>query len=77
MEAVIIIDVLRRAGAEVTVASVEDQLEVEAAGGTRLVADAFISSCSDQTFDLIVLPVCCLSAITGSMHIIGNYDTNE
>lgn len=58
MEAVIIIDVLRRSGAHVTVASVEEQLEVEAAGGTRLVADAFISACSDQTFDLVALPVC-------------------
>ncbi|XP_057782949.1 protein DJ-1 homolog C [Salvia miltiorrhiza] len=56
MEAVIMIDVLRRSGAHVTVASVEDQLEVEAAGGTRLVADAFISACSDQTFDLVALP---------------------
>ncbi|KAI3448111.1 hypothetical protein Pfo_004776 [Paulownia fortunei] len=56
MEAVILIDVLRRAGAEVTVASVEEQLEIEASGGTRLVADAFISACSDETFDLVALP---------------------
>ncbi|KAL3638543.1 Protein DJ-1 C [Castilleja foliolosa] len=56
MEAVIMIDVLRRAGANVTVASVEEQLEVEASGGTRLVADQFISDCSDQTFDLVALP---------------------
>lgn len=58
MEAVIMTDVLRRSGAHVTVASVEEQLEVEAAGGTMLVADAFISACSDQTFDLVALPVC-------------------
>ncbi|KAG9130310.1 hypothetical protein Leryth_004319 [Lithospermum erythrorhizon] len=56
MEAVIIIDVLRRAGANVTVASVEHELEVEAFGGTRLVADASISDCFDETFDLIALP---------------------
>ncbi|KAL0348352.1 UNVERIFIED_CONTAM: protein DJ-1C [Sesamum angustifolium] len=49
-------DVLRRAGANVTVASVEEQLEVEASGGTRLVADAFISACSNETFDLVALP---------------------
>ncbi|KAK6143540.1 hypothetical protein DH2020_023888 [Rehmannia glutinosa] len=42
--------------ADVTVASVEEQLEVEASGGTRLVADEFISACSDETFDLIALP---------------------
>ncbi|GER44830.1 class I glutamine amidotransferase-likesuperfamily protein [Striga asiatica] len=56
MEAVIMIDVLRRAGANVTVASVEEKLEVEASSGTRLVADETISSCCDQTFDLIALP---------------------
>ncbi|XP_059313425.1 protein DJ-1 homolog C isoform X1 [Lycium ferocissimum] len=56
MEAVILADVLRRAGAEVTVASVEQQLEIEASGGTRLVADVFISVCSTETFDLVALP---------------------
>ncbi|OMO63221.1 ThiJ/PfpI [Corchorus olitorius] len=56
MEAVILVDVLRRAGAKVTVASVEPQLEVQASGGTRLVADASISTCSNQVFDLVALP---------------------
>ncbi|KAJ1399061.1 Protein/nucleic acid deglycase DJ-1 [Sesbania bispinosa] len=56
MEAVILIHVLRRAGAHVTVASVEPQLQVEAAGGTKLVADTSISNCSDQIFDLVALP---------------------
>ncbi|CAI0447210.1 unnamed protein product [Linum tenue] len=57
MEAVILIDVLRRAGAKVTVASVEPQLEIEAAAGSKLVADISISDCSDETFDLVALPV--------------------
>ncbi|XP_062091204.1 protein DJ-1 homolog C [Humulus lupulus] len=56
MEAVIIVDVLRRAGADVTVASVEPQLEVEASGGTKLVADTSIKTCSNQVFDLVALP---------------------
>ncbi|XP_014505973.1 protein DJ-1 homolog C [Vigna radiata var. radiata] len=56
MEAVIMIHVLRRAGADVTVASVEPQLQVEAAGGTKLVADTDISTCSDEIFDLVALP---------------------
>ncbi|CAM8994135.1 hypothetical protein QQ045_007046 [Rhodiola kirilowii] len=56
MEAVIIIDVLRRAGAEVTVASVELQLEVEASAGTKLAADVSILSCSGKSFDLVALP---------------------
>jgi putative intracellular protease/amidase len=63
MEAVIIIDVLRRAGADVTVASVEPQLEVEASSGTKLVADTSISTCSDQVFDLVALPVSFLNHI--------------
>jgi hypothetical protein len=57
MEAVIIVHVLRRAGADVTVASVEPQLEIAASGGTKLVADTSISTCSDEVFDLVALPV--------------------
>ncbi|KAK1288919.1 hypothetical protein QJS10_CPB19g01776 [Acorus calamus] len=56
MEAVILSGVLRRAGADVIVASVEPRLDVEASLGTRLVADALISDCTDQIFDLIALP---------------------
>jgi len=55
IEAVCIIDVLRRAGAEVTVASV-DRLEVKASRGVRLVADKLISECAENSYDLIVLP---------------------
>ena len=55
LEAVTIIDVLRRAGATVTVASVAG-LQVTAAHGTNLVADTLISECSGKEYDLIVLP---------------------
>ncbi|KAK4387125.1 protein DJ-1B [Sesamum angolense] len=56
LEAVITIDVLRRAGADVTVASVEKQLCVDACHGVKIVADALISDCADTAFDLISLP---------------------
>ncbi|VVA16578.1 PREDICTED: DJ-1 [Prunus dulcis] len=56
MEAVITIDVLRRAGADVTVASVEKQLRVEACHGVKIIADVLISDCSKSVFDLITLP---------------------
>ncbi len=56
IEAVCIIDVLRRAGVDVTVASVEDTLQVTASRGVRLVADRPIGECVGQTYDLIVLP---------------------
>lgn len=57
MEAVILIDVLRRAGADVTVASVEEeQHHIVAANGVVIVADALISECEGQEFDLVALP---------------------
>ena len=57
MEAVIVIDVLRRAGARVTVASVEKDLEVVCSRGIKLVADAPIGDCATSTYDLIACPV--------------------
>lgn len=56
IEAVCIIDVLRRAGVDVTVASVESGLEITASRGVRIVADKSISDCVRETFDLIALP---------------------
>ncbi len=55
IEAVCIIDVLRRAEASVTVASV-DKLQVTASRGVKLVADQFIADCVNNTYDLIALP---------------------
>ncbi len=56
LEAVTIIDVLRRAGAAVTVASVGADLGVVASRGTKLVADAPIAVCVRNNYDLVVLP---------------------
>jgi 4-methyl-5(b-hydroxyethyl)-thiazole monophosphate biosynthesis len=55
IEAVCIIDILRRAGVEVMVASVDD-LQITGSRGVKLMADAFISECTEETFDLIALP---------------------
>ena len=55
IEAVCIIDVLRRAGADVVVASVGDK-EVTCSRGVRLVADRLLAECKTETFDLIALP---------------------
>jgi 4-methyl-5(b-hydroxyethyl)-thiazole monophosphate biosynthesis len=55
LEAVCIVDVLRRAGAFVTVASV-DQLQIIASKGVRLIADCLIEECTGNLYDLIVLP---------------------
>lgn len=50
------VDVLRRAGADVTVASVEKELRIDASWGLKLVADSLISDCANSTYDLISLP---------------------
>jgi protein deglycase len=56
IEAVCIIDTLRRAGAEVTVASVSGKLQVTASRGVKIAADALIGDCVGKTYDLVVLP---------------------
>ena len=58
VEASVPIDILRRAGADVTVASAGvDGLLVEALYGVKIVADALVADCADASYDLIVLPV--------------------
>lgn len=57
IESVTLVDVLRRAGAEVTLASVESGLEVTFARKVKVLADALIGDLSGQTFDLVALPV--------------------
>lgn len=64
IEAVCIIDVLRRAGADVVVASV-GALQITASRGVRIVADRLIAECMDDVFDLIVLP----GGIPGAEHL--------
>jgi 4-methyl-5(b-hydroxyethyl)-thiazole monophosphate biosynthesis len=56
MEAVIIADVLRRAQAEVTIASTEDKPQVVCSRGVQIVADKLIKDCLTEEYDLVVLP---------------------
>jgi 4-methyl-5(b-hydroxyethyl)-thiazole monophosphate biosynthesis len=61
LEAVAIIDVLRRADVEVTVAVVPadgqgQDLTITASRGVRLVGDCLLADCRDRQFDVIVLP---------------------
>ena len=55
IEAMTIIDVLRRAGCDVTIASVQKK-EVTASHGVKIIADCIISDCEDNEYDLIALP---------------------
>jgi 4-methyl-5(b-hydroxyethyl)-thiazole monophosphate biosynthesis len=56
LEAVTIIDVLRRAGITVIVASVMPNLLITTARKIKIEADCLIEECINQSFDLIVLP---------------------
>ena len=64
MEAITIIDVLRRSGTKVVVASV-DEITIKASQGTEFKAEKLIKSCMDDSFDLIVLP----GGIPGAMNL--------
>ena len=55
MEAVTVIDLLRRAGIEVTTAGL-DKLPVKASRGTVLIPDTTLDEVLDTPFDMIVLP---------------------
>lgn len=56
MEAVIAVDVLRRAGIEVVTASTGAALEVLASRGVRLLADAMLETIDPAAFDAVVIP---------------------
>jgi 4-methyl-5(b-hydroxyethyl)-thiazole monophosphate biosynthesis len=65
IEAACIIDTLRRAGIEVTVASVMGKLQITASRKTKIEADALIEACVDTIYDLIALP----GGIPGAEHL--------
>ena len=67
IEAMAVVDVLRRAGADVTVASV-DHLQVTLSRGVKVVADRLIQDCVDEEYDLIVLP----GGMPGAEHLRDN-----
>jgi len=56
IEAVTVIDVLRRGGVEVVTASIGDSLDVRSSHGIAMKADALFKDVSDGEFDAIVLP---------------------
>lgn len=64
LEAVIIIDLLRRAGIEVVSASLHDA-PITASRGVRLIADTTLEAVMDHDFDMIVLP----GGMPGSDHL--------
>ena len=65
MEVVIVVDVLRRAGIEVTLASVMNDRKITASRGVELTADAHIAYCENKAWDMVVLP----GGILGAEHL--------
>lgn len=55
VEAITIIDVLRRAGANVTVASIAE-LSITSSHGVKITADDLLKNCENKTYDLIAIP---------------------
>lgn len=57
IELVTIVDILRRAKANVIIASVEKSLQILASRATKIIADKMISAAAESIYDLIILPV--------------------
>ena len=56
IEAVTVVDVLRRGGVEVVTASIHDRLEVRGAHGMNIAADRQFDEAQRDSYDAIVLP---------------------
>jgi len=56
IEALSVVDVLRRGGVQVVMASLNDELPVNGAHGIRVYADALLTDVVDDAYDAIVLP---------------------
>lgn len=79
IEAVTIIDVLRRAGAEVTVASVEpsEGMQICASRGTNIVADCvlgdYLNATDQASWDLIAIP----GGLPGAEHLAASQELEQ
>ena len=56
LEAITIVDVLRRGGVEVVTASIHDSVDVKGSNGVPVKADALFADVADDEYDAIVLP---------------------
>lgn len=72
LEAVTVIDTLRRAEIEVTVASVST-LQITASRQVKIIADKLISDCKNDSFDTIILP----GGMPGAQHLRDSKDLLE
>ena len=73
IEVIALIDVLRRGGLQVVVASLDEQEVVTLMKGTRLVVDAALQSVIDQPWDVIAVP----GGIPGAMNLADSSPLRE
>lgn len=67
IEAITIIDLLRRAGAEVIIASLEKR-NVQGSHGLKVIADTVLDEVIDDNFEMIVLP----GGVPGAPNLMGD-----
>jgi 4-methyl-5(b-hydroxyethyl)-thiazole monophosphate biosynthesis len=72
LEAVTVIDCLRRAGADLTIASVQKR-EITTSRKVKITADCLIADCREQVYDLIVLP----GGMPGAEHLRDSKELTE
>lgn len=68
LEAVTVINILRRADIDVSVASIADDRKVTASRGVQLTADCHIEYCQDTPWDMVVIP----GGEIGAKHMAAN-----
>lgn len=72
LEAITIIDCLRRAEADLTIASVQKR-EIVTSRKVKITADCLITDCISETYDLIVLP----GGMPGAEHLRDSKELTE
>lgn len=73
VEALSVLDALKRGGVEVTTASVGEDKAVKSSHGVTIVADVKVSEVKDRAFDLVFLP----GGMPGSINLAQSWDVNE
>ncbi|CAL8074783.1 unnamed protein product [Calicophoron daubneyi] len=83
LEAVTVIDVLRRGGIDVTVGGVGGPGTVKCSNGVKITPDAALESVASKTFDAVIMPgglggskALCASQLVGSI-LKKHYDANK
>ena len=73
IEAVSIIDVLRRAEIDVTVVSVTEKLEITGSHGIKIIADQLFNAINYEFIDMIILP----GGMPGASHLNNHLGLRE